>query len=108
MTAKSVPVCILAAGAMLGATLPSTFASADPPTQAPRIDVLIPQGEVVRMREGLREGLRELGYVEGKGIVIEWRTHGQTAGALAQLSDALGGGDGASLAPVQSAQPPGA
>jgi len=76
-------------GVALGATLLSTPAAADAPTPAPRIDVLIPQGEVVRVREGLRDSLRELGYVEGKGIVIEWRTQGQTEKDLAQLAEAL-------------------
>lgn len=89
MKRKPGAVRILAAGAVLGATLLSTPAAADPPTEAPRIDVLIPQGEVARVREGLRDGLRELGYVEGKGIVIQWRSHGQTEGDLAQLASAL-------------------
>ena len=46
-------------------------AYADQPSGIPRIGVLMPP--VTPMEEGLREGLRELGYVEGKSIVIDLR-----------------------------------
>ena len=46
-------------------------AYADQPPGIPRIGVLMPP--VTSMEEGLRQGLRELGYIEGKSIVIEWR-----------------------------------
>ena len=50
-------------------------ASAQQPTQIPRIGFLTgasPSTNVPR-HEVFRQGLRELGYVEGKNIVIEWR-----------------------------------
>ena len=50
-------------------------AEAQQPTKVPRIGYLaptFPSSTPVR-REALRQGLRELGYVEGKNIVIEWR-----------------------------------
>src|SRR5215469_3452340 len=45
-----------------------------PPTKIPRIGYL--QGRFLDpvRTEPLRQGLRELGYVEGKNIVIEWRS----------------------------------
>lgn len=51
-------------------------ARAQQPTKIPRIGYLdaVPlAGNAVRT-EAFRQGLRELGYVEGKTIVIEWRS----------------------------------
>jgi putative ABC transport system substrate-binding protein len=63
----------LALGAMLFALcLP---AQAQQPKKIPRIGFLIaasPSAIATRI-EAFRQGLRELGYVEGKDIVIEWR-----------------------------------
>jgi putative tryptophan/tyrosine transport system substrate-binding protein len=50
-------------------------AEAQQPTKIPRIGYLnanFPTTNPVRI-EAIRQGLRELGYVEGKNIVIEWR-----------------------------------
>lgn len=74
---------------VLGATLLAQPAQTDQTPQTPRIDVLIPEGTAVREQEGLRDGLRELGYIEGKNIGIEWRRHGQTDRDLAQAANAL-------------------
>ncbi len=51
------------------------FAEAQQPKKLPRIGFLgatSPSVESTRL-EGFRQGLRELGYLEGKNIVIEWR-----------------------------------
>src|SRR5438093_9715344 len=51
------------------------IADAQQPTKIPRIGFLIgtsPIANAARV-EAFRQGLRELGYVEGKTIVIEWR-----------------------------------
>src|SRR5687767_15144714 len=64
---------LLALCCMLLAPCPVT--EARQPTKIPRIGYLStvsPAANVTRI-EGLRQGLRELGYVEGKNIVIEWR-----------------------------------
>ncbi len=48
---------------------------AQQPTKSPRIGFLIgtsPSANAARI-EAFRQGLREIGYVEGKNIVIEWR-----------------------------------
>ena len=42
-----------------------------------------------RRSETFRQGLRELGYVEGKNIVIEWRHHGGKLDRLPALADEL-------------------
>jgi putative ABC transport system substrate-binding protein len=50
-------------------------AEAQQPTKIPRIGYLgggFPSSNPARI-EAFRQGLRELGYVEGKNIVIEWR-----------------------------------
>ena len=51
------------------------FAHAQQPAKIPRIGFLSPSFPSTNpaRREALRQGLRELGYVEGKNIVIEWR-----------------------------------
>ena len=71
--------CVAFAVAFLAGT---TYA--DQPPGIPRIGVLMPP--VTSMEEGLREGLRELGYVEGKSIVIEWRRSAGTREELLLLA----------------------
>jgi putative tryptophan/tyrosine transport system substrate-binding protein len=63
-----------ALGAVLFALCVS--ASAQQPNSVPRRGYLtIPPLSVNRARvEAFRQGLRELGYVDGKNIVIEWRS----------------------------------
>ena len=56
--------------------LPALPAEAQQPTKIPRIGYLTadsPSAISARI-EAFRQGLRELGYVEGKNIVIEWRS----------------------------------
>ena len=54
----------------------SVLANAQQPTKVPRIGFLLANSpSTISARvEALRQGLRELGYVEGKTIVIEWRS----------------------------------
>lgn len=60
-------------GACIGAVPLSATSGAEQPLGAPRVGGLgfpmvdNPAGE------GLRDGLRELGYVEGKNIILDWR-----------------------------------
>jgi putative tryptophan/tyrosine transport system substrate-binding protein len=78
---KNITVLILCA--MLFAL--SFPASAQQPTKVPRIGYLTADSRSARAdvrAEAFREGLRELGYVEGKNIVIEWR---QAEGKLDRL-----------------------
>ena len=51
------------------------FVEAQQPTKVPRIGFLgaTPPSSVSARAEAFRQGLRELGYVEGKNIVIEYR-----------------------------------
>src|SRR6266850_5625694 len=51
-------------------------AEAQQPTKVPRIGFQFdsPLSAVAARVEGFRQGLRELGYVEGKNIIIEWRS----------------------------------
>src|SRR5262245_11807021 len=52
------------------------IAEAQQPTKVPRIGYLVAASLSANLArtEAFRQGLRELGYVEGKNIVIEWRT----------------------------------
>jgi putative ABC transport system substrate-binding protein len=51
-------------------------AEAQQPAKVPRIGYLIggSLSSISNRTEAFRQGLRELGYVEGKNIVIEWRS----------------------------------
>ena len=51
-------------------------ASAQQPAKAPRIGFQTdaPASAVTARIEAFREGLRELGYIEGKNVIIEWRS----------------------------------
>jgi putative ABC transport system substrate-binding protein len=55
---------------------PSFPAEAQQPKKVPRIGYLgaVSPSAVSARTEAFRQGLRELGYVEGKNIVIEWRS----------------------------------
>ncbi len=64
-------------GVVLATVIPAFFhlAAAQQPTKIPRIGFLFassPSTNPARI-EAFRQGFRELGYVEGKNIVIEWR-----------------------------------
>jgi ABC-type uncharacterized transport system substrate-binding protein len=52
------------------------LAQAQQPTRVPRIGYLgaAAPSAAPHRREAFRQGLRELGYVEGKNIIIEWRS----------------------------------
>jgi putative tryptophan/tyrosine transport system substrate-binding protein len=67
-------VTVLTLSAMLLALCYS--ASAQQPTKVSRIGYLTgpPLSASVGVRDAFRQGLRDLGYVEGKNIVIEWRS----------------------------------
>ena len=49
-------------------------ANAQQPTKIPRIGFLSSNTVTTAWREGFRQGLRDLGYVEGKNIIIEYRS----------------------------------
>ena len=68
---------------LLGAAAGSA-APADPP----RIAFLTPLAESASLRQFFRQGLRELGYIEGKNINIEWR-RADTGQQLQALADEL-------------------
>ena len=64
---------------------------AQQPTKIPRIGFLVgasPSSYAGRT-EALRRGLRELGYVEGENIVIEWRYAEGKPGGLSELAAEL-------------------
>src|SRR6266576_62431 len=62
-------------------------AGAQQATKIPRIGYLAPSflSNNPARTEAFRQGLRELGYVEGKNIVIQWRSPEENADRLAAL-----------------------
>jgi ABC-type uncharacterized transport system substrate-binding protein len=80
---------VLIIGAVL---LAHTFnAAAQQPTKISRIGYIggAPASAVSARIEAFRQALRELGYVEGKNIVIEWRSAEGKAERLAALASEL-------------------
>jgi len=68
-------------------TLASAYlADAQQPTKIPQIGFLstVPRSSIAARTDAFRQGLRELGYVEGKNIIIEWR---DAEGKLDRLSE---------------------
>ena len=63
-------------------------AHAQPPKEIPRIGVLW-ESTIARRAEAFRQGLRELGYTEGKNIVIEARTAEGRSGGVSALAAEL-------------------
>jgi putative ABC transport system substrate-binding protein len=59
---------------MTAAALGSSIAHGGEPSKIPRVGVLSPaENEATPIFEGFRRGLRELGYVEGASIILEYR-----------------------------------
>jgi putative ABC transport system substrate-binding protein len=76
----------------------------------PRVGVLVPPGGS-STEDGLRQGLRELGYIEGESIIIDWRRAEGGYAEMPRLADDLvrskvdaivAGGDAASMAATQA------
>jgi ABC-type uncharacterized transport system substrate-binding protein len=82
-------ILFFALGGMLSAL--SFPAHAQQPTQVPRIGFLaaLSPSAISDRVEAFRQGLRELGYVEGKNIVIEWRYADGKADRLPALAAEL-------------------
>jgi ABC-type uncharacterized transport system substrate-binding protein len=76
-------ITILPLSAMLFALcLP---AEAQQPSKIPRIGYLSGVGSETDSLKGLRQGLRDLGYIEGKNILIEFRNAGVTEDLIPSL-----------------------
>jgi len=76
---------LLAGGALLAAPL----ARGQPAGKVYRIGVLSPGFPPPGLLEAFRDGLRDLGYIEGKTVAIEWRFAEGRNERLAALADAL-------------------
>jgi len=68
-------------GLAIGAALLSLSVRAEQPPIHIRIGVLTPP-ENSSAEQGLQEGLKELGYVEGQNIAFEWRRYEQSGDAI--------------------------
>jgi putative ABC transport system substrate-binding protein len=85
MSRPSATVRTFIMAVLVGASLLSASVHADEPP-IPRIGALVLPLATSPFEEGLRDGLRELGYIEGKNIVIEWRRSGVTNEELRLLA----------------------
>jgi ABC-type uncharacterized transport system substrate-binding protein len=65
----------------MGVGLLVPLARVEQPPIVTRIGVLTPLGDI-SAEEGLREGLSELGYIEGRSLTIEWRRYEQSSDAM--------------------------
>ena len=77
-------------------TMAGAVAQAQQPTKIPRIGYLAVNSlsDNAARIDAFRQGLRELGYVEGKNIIIEWRSAegklGSPAGARSRAGEPPG------------------
>ncbi len=81
MNAASATARNLILGMLMGTALLCAHANADQPATMVRIGVLTPLGGA-SAEAGLREGLSELDYIEGKNLIIESREYGQSSDAM--------------------------
>ena len=80
----------VALGALLFAL--SFPAEAQQPTKVPRIGVLRTGSHSDPLIDAFRQGLRELGYIEGKNVFVEYRWAEDRAPAAAKPAAALDDG----------------
>jgi hypothetical protein len=79
MKKRAVPVILIAVTLLTGAII----AEAQQPKKIPLVGFLVPgsPSSYSARIEAFRQGLRELGYVEGQNIIIEYRyTEGKAIG----------------------------
>jgi len=79
---KTALASILFAGALLAVAV---IVEAQQPTKIPRIGYLDGASLSAARMEAFREGLRELGYIDGKNIMIEWKSADGKVDRLAAL-----------------------
>ena len=79
----------LIAGLMVAAALTPTLAVPTERSSTPRLGVIVPSLANSPLEEGLRDGLRQAGYIEGKNIVIEWRRYAPADQDLLSLATDL-------------------
>lgn len=60
-------------GVMLARLAVPPAAEAQPAGRTPRVGVLVAESAPHPFTEAFRSGMRELGYLEGRNLVIEWR-----------------------------------
>jgi putative ABC transport system substrate-binding protein len=84
-----VKVFALVASLALGIISAAPAADAQPPTKIPRIGLLGSESPPAQYLEAFRLGLSELGYVEGRNIVIEYRWGQGRSDQLADLAAEL-------------------
>ncbi len=68
----------------LNLAVAATASWSQQPNKVPVVGVLMPA--VAAMEEGLRQGLLELGYIENKNIIIDWRRSAGTDQELRSLA----------------------
>ena len=85
---KTLLPLILPLSFVVGMTCAAPAADGAQPTGTHRIGVIMQP--VASQQEGLRQGLRELGYIEGKNLVIEWRPSSARNEELQLLAAELG------------------
>src|SRR4029077_15082419 len=73
MKAAAAIVHSMAIAVAIGAAGLPVLAHADQPPKIARIGALLPPPANSPVVVGLRDGLRELGYIEGKNILVDWR-----------------------------------
>ena len=78
-------IALVLAAAILGSV---QLAEAQKPAKVPRVGYLIPAAGASAQYEAFRQGLRDLGYVEGQNIAIEYRS-GEGSSRLADLATEL-------------------
>jgi putative tryptophan/tyrosine transport system substrate-binding protein len=73
--AAKVPMRLIGLAVVLSLTLAPLVAVAQPATQIARIGYLGGSPLNLQLHEAFLQGLRDLGYVEGRNFVIEYRSH---------------------------------
>jgi ABC-type uncharacterized transport system substrate-binding protein len=84
VSVRSLRLAILIAAGLIAAA-----ACAEDPPQGTRIGVLLPQMPDSPLEKGLRTGLSELGYVESKNLLVEWRPSAQVSEELSSRASDL-------------------